>query len=467
MIYLTDNREPLVIVENLKTNFVTWRGMVRALNGVSFTIHKGEVLGLVGETGCGKSVTSYSIMSLIPPTQGAVVEGKITFRGEDLTKYKGYDVNIRYKRKKYRLKYRYGRYKKVQNYMNKYRGTGMAMIFQEPMSSLNPVYTIGFQLTEPLVVHSKEMLATRLLAKARISNDTFKKLKISVLNNTVDSSINYEDRYVKVIYEQMKAIKLRTDITTLQKNEYIDKLTDTGKIKINVLILKFLDYILKNNGKLPIYAKIPYIKKYFMKPLLKEAGLKAAELLRTVSIYDPEKILRMYPHELSGGMKQRCVIAMALACDPALLIADEPTTALDVTTQAQILDLIKDLKNRINSSILFITHDLGVISDIADRVAVMYGGDIAEIGNKMDIFSNPHHPYTQGLLRSIPTESTPRGDRLKIIPGAIPNMLDPPPGCRFHPRCQYKMDICDKVKPNPVEVEPDHYVSCYLYGGEQ
>jgi oligopeptide/dipeptide ABC transporter, ATP-binding protein, C-terminal domain len=199
-----------------------------------------------------------------------------------------------------------------------------------------------------------------------------------------------------------------------------------------------------------------------MRPLREEANKKAIELLRMVNIYEPESLLSAYPHELSGGMRQRVMIAMALSCDPKLLIADEPTTALDVTTQAQILDLMKDLKERTSASILFITHDLGVIADMADRISVMYAGNVVENGNKMQIFYNPKHPYTRGLLRSVPTEETMKS-KLHIIPGSIPNMIDPPKGCKFHPRCEFAMDICSRERPPMKEIEEGHYVACWLY----
>ncbi|MGC8619584.1 MAG: ABC transporter ATP-binding protein [Thermoplasmata archaeon] len=455
----TENREPLVVVENLKTNFVTWKGVVKALDGVTFTIYKGETLGLVGETGCGKSVTSLSIMGLLPPTEGTIVDGKITFEGNELTKFVGKDVWIKEKGKKAKIKSKRRIYKKVQNYMNQFRGKYMAMIFQEPMTAINPVLSIGYQLTEPLLQHQKKELASRIFARQKITNEVFMDIKNAVLSENREKQKSFMDDPVQYsMLTQINSIYFRKDLTLLQKNELIDELIKEKPL--SPFRLKFLeDYA---NDKNKFIYKLPIIKGYLLKPIYKEAERKAIELLRLVGIYDPETVIHEYPHELSGGMRQRVMIAMALSCDPKLLIADEPTTALDVTTQAQILDLMKDLKDRISASILFITHDLGVISDMADRVAVMYAGNIVEIGNKMDIFYNPKHPYTQGLLRSIPTEKTMK-EKLHVIPGSIPNMINPPQGCRFHPRCEHAMEICSREKPPMKEVEKDHYVACWLY----
>lgn len=454
-----ENREPLVVVENLKTHFVTWKGVVKALDGVNITIYRGETLGLVGETGCGKSVTSLSIMGLLPPTEGTIVEGKITFDGNELTKFVGKDVWIKLKGKKAKIKSKRRMYKKAQEYLNQFRGKYMSMIFQEPMTAINPVLSIGYQLTEPLIFHQKQELATRVLARHKVSKEEFQTIKNAVMSENKEVLKSYYDNplYYSLIM-QMNSIYYRKDLTLLQKNEIIDDLAKEKKL--SSFRLKFLeDY---SSGKNKIIYRLPGIKGYLFKVLYKEAERRAIELLRLVGIYDPETIIKEYPHELSGGMRQRVMIAMALACDPKLLIADEPTTALDVTTQAQILDLMKDLKERTSASILFITHDLGVISDMADRIAVMYAGDIVEIGNKMDIFYNPKHPYTQGLLRSIPTEKTMK-EKLHVIPGSIPNLINPPPGCRFHPRCEHAMEICSKEKPQMKEIEKDHYVACWLY----
>ena len=317
--------EKLLEVIDLKTYFYTTKGIVKAVDGVSFTLNKGEVLGLAGESGCGKSTTAYSLIRLVPPP-GRIVSGKIMFEGKDLLKLS--DEEFR----------REIRWKKI------------SMVFQGAMNALNPVYTVGDQIAEVLMLHK-------------------------------------------------------------------------GLTK-------------------------------------KEAFEEAKKLLSMVGI-DPRRV-RSYPHELSGGMKQRVMIAMALALNPPLVIADEPTTALDVVVQAQIMNLLKKLQREYNMSIILITHDLSLIAEIADKVAIMYAGKIVEFGTAEQVYGNPQHPYTQALLRSIPRlhgEIT----KLEWIPGTPPDLISPPPGCRFAPRCNRVMDICNKEEPPIVEVEPGHYVSCWLH----
>jgi len=325
-----NNSQPLLEVKGLKTYFYTEDGVVRAVDGVSFEVYPGEVLGLVGESGCGKSVTSLSIMRLISKP-GRVDEGEILLNGENLLEL-------------------------PENEMIKVRGNRISMIFQQPQTALNPVFKVGDQLAEVLDVHQ-----------------------------------------------------------------------DLGK----------------------------------------EAGWKRAiELLKMVGVPDPERRVEAYPHELSGGMAQRVMIAMALACVPELLIADEPTTALDVTIQAQILDLMRDLRREMGTSVILITHDLGVVAEMAERVAVMYAGEIVEQTDVNTLFDQPLHPYTQGLIGSIPILGEIK-EKLDVIPGSVPNLVDLPPGCRFAPRCQarvkYGLTICPVVKPELEEVKPGHFVRCWLY----
>jgi len=318
--------EKLVDIIDLKTYFHTEDGVVRAIDGISFHINKGETLGVVGESGCGKSVTSLSIMRLIPDPPGKIVEGQILFEGEDLLK-------------------------KSEAAMRKIRGNDISMIFQEPMTSLNPVYTVGSQISEAIELH-----------------------------------------------------------------QGLDR---------------------------------------------KAALEKAVEMLRLVGIPLPERRIREYPHQMSGGMRQRVMIAMALSCNPKLLIADEPTTALDVTIQAQILELMKGLKEELNTSIMLITHDLGVIAEMAERVVVMYSGKIVEEADVVSLFRQPLHPYTEGLLNSIPRIDAKK-ERLHVIEGTVPNPLNMPSGCRFHPRCPYVEDICRAQEPELIQVDVGRYVSCWM-----
>ena len=322
----------LLQVKDLKTYFYTDDGVVKAVDGVDFTIRKGETLGMVGESGCGKSVTALSVLRLIQEPPGKIVGGEIWFKGEELLK-------------------------KSPEEMRKIRGNDISMIFQEPMTSLNPVYTIGEQISEAIVLHQK---------------------------------LNKE-----------KALK------------------------------------------------------------------KTVEMLSLVSIPSPEKRVREYPHELSGGQRQRAMIAMALSCNPDLLIADEPTTALDVTIQAQILELIKKLKDEIGMSVLMITHDLGVIAEVSDDVVVVYAGKAVEYADVKTIFKNPQHPYTMALQNSIPRLTDKPGKKLEVIQGGIPDPLALPSGCRFHPRCKFAIDLCKKKEPKLEKIENNHIVRCWMYNKEK
>jgi len=318
-------REPLLVVEDLTVRFWTSRGIVHAVNGISFDIAPGETLGIVGESGCGKSVTSLALLGILPRA-GRVTAGSARFDGTELTSLN--DSQLR-----------------------AIRGRQIAMIFQDPMTSLNPVLTIGRQLREPLETH-------------------------------------------------------------LGLNK-------------------------------------------------KEALARSAELLDQVGIPNARSRLRDYPHQFSGGMRQRAMIAMALACEPKLLIADEPTTALDVTIQAQILDLLRNLVSERDSALIMITHDLGVVAGICERVEVMYAGTFVESGSAQQIFSKPRHPYTLGLLESVPRLDVRRSAALNPIPGIPRNMLSPPASCPFAPRCRYRQERCDRELPELVELEPEHSAACF------
>ncbi|MBS7655713.1 ABC transporter ATP-binding protein [Candidatus Bathyarchaeota archaeon] len=363
--------EPLLKIRNLKTYFFTYAGVVKALDGVNIDVYKGETMALVGETGCGKSVTSLSILRLIQPP-GKIVEGEIWFKGKDLLKL-------------------------TDEEMRKIRGKEIAMVFQDPATYINPVLTIGDQIAEVIMLHQD----------------------------------------------------LRKEALEMKIEELTEKLERKPSEKLKNKIEEFKE-ALKN----PISLSKREIKKAALK--------KAIEVLRLVKMPSPEKIITQYPHELSGGMRQRAMIAMALSCKPDLLIADEATTALDVTIQAQILKLINEVKKEVETSILIITHDLGVVAETCDRIAVMYAGLIIEEADTLSLFKNPLHPYTKGLLNAIP-KLHGSSSRLKIIPGAVPNLINPPSGCRFHPRCEYAMNICKEKEPKLNEIEFNHKVSCHLY----
>ena len=381
---ITWNSENLLEIKNLKTNFYTEEGIVKAVDGVSFDMSRNEILGLVGETGCGKSVTALSILRLVRPP-GKIIGGSIMFDGVNLL-----DL--------------------TEGQMREYRGKDITMIFQDPLNSLNPILQVGRQIAEVFLLHQKEELEEILE------------------NRKLDR--NKEKQEIKALEEELKTKKTR-----LTKEEEKELEAEIKKLKEN------------------------RTKKLNLKEIAWE---KSEDIIKEVGIADAKGILKRYPHELSGGMRQRVMISMGLSCNPKLLIADEPTTALDVTIQAQILDLMKVLKKKFSTSILMITHDLGVIAELCDRVAVMYSGTIVEYASAENLFNNPHHPYTKGLIGSIPSIEKKDQDLLTIR-GMVPNLIYPPSGCRFHPRCDYRLETCDKVRPTSIEVGDNHFVACHLF----
>lgn len=322
----------LLDVKDLKTYFYTMEGVAKAVDGMDFIVRKGQTLGIIGESGCGKSVSALSILQLVPKPAGKIIQGEIWFEGQDLLK-------------------------KTPREMKKLRGNDISMIFQEPMTSLNPVFTIGNQIMETILLH---------------------------------------------------------------QNVNKDK-----------------------------------------------AQAKALEMLELVGIPSPDKRLKEYPHQLSGGMRQRAMIAMALACEPKLLIADEPTTALDVTIQAQILELINTVRDEIGMAVIMITHDLGVVAEMADDVVVAYAGKAVEYTDVATMFNSPGHPYTQGLYASLPNLTDTEKRKLDVIQGIVPNPVDFPSGCRFHPRCRYAQKICEQKEPVLESMGENHDVRCLKYSQDK
>jgi len=322
-------RKPIIEIRGLKTQFIMREGTVTALDGIDLTIYENESLGIVGETGCGKSMTAFSILRLVP-SPGKITAGSIRFKGVELRKL-------------------------TEDEMRSIRGRLISMIFQDPSTSLDPVFTIGFQLGEVISLHQQ-------------------------------------------IYDQ------------------------------NVLKKKTLD------------------------------------MLKLVRIAAPQTVIKQYPHELSGGMKQRVMIALALSCNPSLLIADEPTTALDVTIQAQVLRLLKDLVNKTGSSMMLITHNLGIVAETCDRVCIMYAGRIVEVAPTLELFERPQHPYTKGLLAAFPKLGEQK-EELSVIRGTVPNLMKPFPGCSFVDRCDFANEVCRRTRPAMIEVFPGHLVSCHMYRG--
>lgn len=378
-------------IKDLVTNFYTYEGVVKALNKVSFHVFHGSTFGLVGESGCGKSVTVRSLMQIVQ-SPGVIEGGEILFSPDPDNEDDCVDL-----------------LKQNERYMQDLRGNQISMIFQEPNAALNPIMTIGEQIAESYIFHRRAKIIEKILGLDKDGTNPFP--KVPVLG------------FVKPLY--------------------------------------YLALNSPNSILLKIIKKIPFLKKWD-RGIMRTAVEKSVELLETLGIPNPEKIVHQYPHNLSGGMKQRVVIAIALASEPVLLIADEATSNLDVTVQAQILDLLNDLKKRkVISSILLITHDLGVVAETCDRVGVMYAGNLCEVGSVRQIFENPTHPYTKALLDSVPKVKQ-EGD-LKSIAGNVPNLVNPPPGCRFHPRCEHAMDVCKKEFPKTTLIDDDHYVACYLY----
>ena len=412
----------LLNVQDLVTYFYTEEGIVKAVEGVSFQIYEDEVLGLVGETGCGKSVTALSILQLIRPP-GEIVGGKVIFQDIDLLNDP--DVN-----------------------MQKYRGNQITMIFQDPLNSLNPVMKVGDQIIEVFLNHKMDELYAEagqytqetgiIKSNLKLKKDLIKHLKqeIDIIKEGISNSGEVESQG-EVSIEETIDPKTLANIDQ-KEDELTALLNEKQELKDNLNDLKK-----KSN-------------------IFKVADNWAAKIIKDVGISDPEQIMSRYPHELSGGMRQRIMIAIALSCSPKLLIADEPTTALDVTIQAQILELMKRLQKEYKTSILMITHDLGLISEICDRVAVMYSGYIVEYGSIYKLFRNPLHPYTHGLIQAIPRVEK-KVDNLMTIPGMVPNLIYPPSGCRFHPRCAYCFEPCNSINPETIETEPGYFVACHLF----
>lgn len=432
----TAGAEKLVETLDLVTNFYTYEGVVQALNGVSIVVNHGETYGLVGESGCGKSVTVRSIMRIVQEP-GAIEGGQVLLFLSEEDRKRGIDL-----------------LKRSEAYMQSLRGNDISMIFQEASTSLNPVLTIGYQVGESFLLHRmKDVLEMTIARIEEELADRSRKLGRGwrkVTRNILAKELEAHTRWLRKVGEIDKRL--------YELEEQNDPARAAKKGELNRKREK-----LRKTSPLAGFAnRVPILKRY-RKSILQTIRELAVKLLNELGVPNPENVVDRYPHELSGGMQQRIVISIALACHPNLLIADEPTSNLDVTIQAQILDLMKTLRDTDISSVLFITHDLGVVAEICDRVTVMYAGDACETADVEELFANPLHPYTKGLLKSVP--KVKQKEALDTIPGIVPNLVNPPSGCRFHPRCPYMRDVCKREKPKMYRDpnNPKHTVMCHLY----
>ncbi|MBE9513630.1 MAG: ABC transporter ATP-binding protein [Chloroflexi bacterium] len=384
--------EDLIRIRDLSVRFYTYEGVVHAIDDLDLDIRQGETLGIVGETGSGKSMTALAILRLVP-YPGKIESGSIVFCDKD----SGGELEL--------LKLKEDRMRAI-------RGNKISMVFQEPGAALNPVFTIGDQISEVFLLHRRQELGRQ--AKQR-----------------VDSLLSDGNGL---------AAGLKRPFWFWQSRLY-SKIAEGP----HPLEPRFLSH-------LPLFRRLLW-------RLRDEASVLTVDMLKDVEIPDPARVAAHYPHELSGGMKQRAVIAMALACSPELLIADEPTTSLDVTIQAQVLELFRRIKADRGASVLFVTHNLGVASEVCDRLAVMYAGRLCEVAGVEELFLHPLHPYTKALLEAVPMP----GRELQTIPGALADALNPPPGCRFHPRCPSALPMCQQERAKLKEIGKDHMVACHLF----
>jgi oligopeptide/dipeptide ABC transporter ATP-binding protein len=441
-------------VLNVKLQFYTRRGIYKALNGVDLQLRKGEIFGVAGESGCGKTTLGLTITGLLPRNAAVTAGEVITLEDKDLiaplTKFasKGSE--------KFNLRQSEGVMKKLNKELANIRGSKISMVFQDPMTSLNPVLQVGFQIAETVITHQPRPLAQRKLARARATRDDIEQI-LKLLKEGADEQVisRYaESKGLQGIENQVLNIWRRNDLGEAKKEKIIMSLHSEKLGLFERMVLQSVE----KRGNIGGWMRVPGLSRAAKNVLVREGYAKAIELLSTLEIPNPDKVVRMYPHELSGGMRQRIVIAIALANNPELVILDEPTSSLDVTVQAQILELTRHLKQRFNTSFIFISHDLSVLAEVCDRIGIMYAGKIVEVAPTEVVFKKPLHPYTKMLTSAIPTIE---GHEIEGIGGAVPDMRNVPPGCSFHPRCPDATEKCRDIEPKMVEVEEGHFVSCF------
>ena len=441
-------------VSNLKVQFYTRRGIYRALNGVDLYLKQGEVFGVAGESGCGKTTLGLSIIGLLP-VNATVTTGEAILLGERDLIASPKKVTSK-EPDKFNLRQSEKAMKQLNKDLASIRGSKISMVFQDPMTSLNPVLPIGFQIAETVITHQPGSLAQRKLVRARATRDDIEQI-IKLLKEGADEpAINKyaESKGLSGIENQVLNVWRRSDLGEAKKAKIIMSLHSEKLGSFEKLVLENVEKRKNVSG----WMRIPGLSRAVKNVLLKEGYTKAIELLSMLEVPNPDKVVKMYPHELSGGMRQRIVIAIALANNPELIILDEPTSALDVTVQAQILELARHLKQRFNTSFIFISHDLSVLAEVCDRIGIMYAGKIVEVAPTEEVFSKPLHPYTKMLIKAIPTID---GNEIQGIGGAVPDMRNVPLGCSFHPRCPDATDKCKTIEPKMVEVEEGHFVSCF------
>ncbi|HVG36826.1 MAG TPA: oligopeptide/dipeptide ABC transporter ATP-binding protein [Thermoplasmata archaeon] len=463
-------------IRDLHVQFHTRRGIYKALNGVDLALRRGEVLGIAGESGCGKTTLGLAVISLLP-RNAAIASGQVVFDNKDLVNLSreyAERAGDRFRPRKHERVLR-----RVGKAMTQIRGRRISMVFQEPMTSLNPVLSIGFQVAEAVYVHDPALLARRVLAREKAtSQDIRDLLTLLQLTHGDEAAVKKfaTDRGLVGIEEQVLHIWRRQDIHISRKEKAIralggqpmnlferyvfERVVKTGAVPWQFSRLRLFYWLVRLSL---VGLILVFLGRQARRILIKEGYRKAQEVLTSLGIHHAERVVKMYPHELSGGMRQRVVIAIALANNPEIVIMDEPTSAVDVTVQAQILELVKQIRTSVSASFIVISHDLAVLAEVSDRIAIMYAGRIVEVAPTAEILQKPLHPYTQQLISAIPTLE---GKSVEGIKGEVPDMRDPPSGCAFHPRCPFAFEKCNSVVPVDFQQGTDQLVACWLYEGK-